>query len=246
MSVSLPAIASVDGVGITYQRRVVVTSASFDVHPGSVTALLGRNGAGKTSLLRCVLGVQQPTCGIVRVFGMDPWRERVAVLHRTGVVPEVPEAPSDLTVPRLVRLCAGLHRRWDSDAVFGRLERFDVPLRLPFGRLSRGQKGAVMLALACGHTPDLLVFDDPTLGLDVVARSAMFSELITELSERGTTVLLTTHDLQTVEGLATHVVILHRGEIVEQGELEAIKLRRQASLEDVFVDLTASRGERVA
>lgn len=114
-------------------------------------------------------------------------------------------------MPRLVRLCAGLHRRWDSDAVFGRLERFDVPLRLPFGRLSRGQKGAVMLALACGHTPDLLVFDDPTLGLDVVARSAMFSELITELSERGTTVLLTTHDLQTVEGLVMHVVILHRG-----------------------------------
>ena len=78
----------------------------------------------------------------------------------------------------------------------------------------------------------------------MVARSAMFTELITELSERGTTILLTTHDLQTVEGLATHVVILHGGEIVEQGELEAIKVRRQASLEEIFVELTTQ--ERIA
>ena len=224
---------------------MVSRSVSFDVLPGAVMALLGRNGAGKSSLIRCLLGVQRPSSGAVRAFGLDPWRHRVDVLHRTGVVPEVPEAPSDLDAVRLVDLCRRLHRRWDAAAVFSRLERFGVPLDTAFGKLSRGQKGAVMLSLACGHAPDLLVLDDPTLGLDVVARSAIFSELIAELSDRGTTVLLTTHDLAGIEGLATHVAILHDGVIVEQGELEFLKTQRQASLEELFVAATAGR-EHVA
>ena len=103
-----------------------------------------------------------------------------------------------------------------------------------------------MLSLACGHAPDLLVLDDPTLGLDVVARSAIFAELIAELSDRGTTVLLTTHDLRGIEGLATHVAILHGGEIVECGELEVLKAQKQASLEELFISATTTSGERVA
>jgi ABC-2 type transport system ATP-binding protein len=239
-------VVCLDGVGISCQGRQLVACASFDVPPGSVTALLGRNGAGKSSLLRCVLGLQRPTRGAVRVFGMDPWRHRVDVLRRTGVVPEVPVAPPDLGATRLAQVCGSLHRRWDRDAVLARLGRFEVPLWRPFRMLSRGQQGALMLALACGHAPDLLVFDDPTLGLDVIARSAMFAELVHELADRGTTVLLTTHDLHSVEGLATHVAILHDGAIVERGELEAIKARRGASLEEIFTHLTAHAGERVA
>ncbi len=239
-------VVAFEEVGITYGRTAVARSVTFDVLPGSVLALLGRNGAGKSSLVRCLTGVQRPSSGVIRAFGLDPWRDRVGVLHRTGVVPETPEAPSDLSATRLVQLCARLHGRWDADAVFSRLERFDVPLDVAFGRLSRGQKGAVLLSLACGHAPDLLVLDDPTLGLDVVARSAIFTELIAELSDRGTTVLLTTHDLRGIEGLATHVVILHGGEIVENGELEALKAQRQSSLEDLFIAATTAGGERVA
>ncbi len=246
MTTAADALVLFEDVAITYGRRAIVTAASFEVPRGSVTALLGRNGAGKTSLLRCLLGVQRPSAGTVRVFGMDPWTDRVAVLHRTGVVAETPEAPGDLNARRLVSLCGELHRRWDADAVLARLDRFEVPARVPFRMLSRGQRGAVMLALACGHSPDLLVFDDPTLGLDVVARSAMFTELIAELSDRGTTVLLTTHDLLLVESLATHVAILHRGEIVEQSELESLKARKQQSLEEIFVARTTTPRERVA
>jgi ABC-2 type transport system ATP-binding protein len=236
-----------DHVGIRYGRRRVVDGISLDVPRGAVYALLGRNGTGKSSLVRCLIGLQKASAGRLSVFGMDPWRRRVEVLHRTGVVPESPDAPADLTPRQIVSFCGHLHGRWDADGVLARLARFDVPLDLRFDRLSRGQKGGVMLSLAFGHAPDLLVLDDPTLGLDAVARSAVFTELIAELADRGATVLVTTHDLTGIEGLATHVGIIHDGGIAMSGELEALKSERGLSLEQLFAAATTtSRREGVA
>ena len=99
-----------------------------------------------------------------------------------------------------------------------RVHRFEVPADRPFGRLSKGQRGAVMLSLALGHEPELLVLDDPTLGLDVVARDAVFREVIGDLADRGTSVLVTTHDLRPIEGLADRVAILHGGRLALAGE----------------------------
>jgi ABC-2 type transport system ATP-binding protein len=231
-------VAEAVGVAVRYGRRRVLEDVSFAVPRGAVFALLGRNGSGKSSLVRCLVGLQQASGGRLKVFGHDPWRHRVAVLHRTGVVPETPDAPADMTAARLVRFCGRLHARWDAAGVLARLARFDVPLDVPFGRLSRGQRGGVMLALAFGHAPDLLVLDDPTLGLDAVARSATFTELIAELADRGATVFLTTHDLAGIEGLATHVALLHEGRIAAAGELESLKAGRGESLEQLFIRIT--------
>ena len=182
-------------------------------------ALLGRNGAGKSSLVRCLLGQQRPQAGEVRLFGQDAWRGRQELMARVGVVPEEPDAPPELTARQLVLLCGRLNRRWDAPSVFERLQRFGVPLETAFRRLSKGEKGAVMLALALGHGPELLVLDDPTLGLDVVARRTVFAEVIGDLADRGTTVLVTTHDLSGVEGIADRIGILRAGHLVLEGEL---------------------------
>jgi ABC-2 type transport system ATP-binding protein len=125
--------------------------------------------------------------------------------------------------------------------VHDRLARFEVPADRPFGRLSKGQKGAVMLALALGHRPCLLLLDDPTLGLDVVARDAVFREVIGELADRGTTVFVTTHELRAIEGIADHVAILHGGHLVLSGSLEALKAERGASLEQLFAAVAGTR-----
>ena len=117
----------------------------------------------------------------------------------------------------------------------GRLRRFGVPIDRPFGRLSKGQKGAVMLALGLGHSPELLLLDDPTLGLDVVARDAVFREVIGDLADRGTTVFVTTHDLRAVEGLADHLAILHAGRVALSGTMEAIKAEWERPLEEIFM-----------
>ena len=107
----------------------------------------------------------------------------------------------------------------------GRLARFDVPFDTPFGRLSRGERGAVMLSLCLGHSPEVLVLDDPTLGLDAVVRRALFGELIAELADRGTTVFVTSHDLAGLEGLADRVAMLHHGRLVVDEPMDALKAR---------------------
>ncbi len=204
-------------------------------------ALLGRNGSGKSSLLRVLLGQRPPAAGIVRLLGEDPWRSRARLMERVGVVPEEPDAPPEMTARQLSAFCGRLHARWDEALVHDRLARFEVPVDRPFGRLSKGQKGAVMLALALGHRPRLLLLDDPTLGLDVVARDAVFREVIGELADRGTTVFVTTHDLRAVEGIADHVAILHEGRLALDGALEALKVERGLSLEQLFAAVAGTR-----
>ena len=238
---NVPPVAC-EALHVRYGRQVVLDGVSFVVPAGSVYALLGRNGAGKSSLVRCLAGQQRATAGAARLFGVDSWWGREALMARVGLVPEEPDAPPELSPAGLLSLTARLHPRWDLDGARQRLQRFGVPLRTPFGRLSKGQKGAVMLALALGHAPLLLILDDPTLGLDVVARDAVFRELIGELADRGTTVLVTTHDLAAIEGIADRVGILHEGRLVVDEPLEAIKDRYAMPLEQIFISMSASSG----
>ncbi len=218
-------VLSVEGLHVRYGKRVALDDVSLALPRGAVYALLGRNGAGKSSLVRCVLGQQKPRAGRVRLFGDDVWRKRGELMKRVGVLPEEPDAPPTMTAAALAAFSASLYPHCDGTAMRARLERTRVPMDVPFGRLSKGQKGAVMLALALGHAPDLLVLDDPTLGLDVVARRMLYDELIGELADRGTTVLLTTHDLAGVEALADRVGILNGARLVVDESLDALKGR---------------------
>jgi len=214
-----------EALTVRYGRRTACESVTLAVPPGAVYALLGRNGAGKSSLVRCLLGQQRASSGRALLFGGDAWKTRRRAMDRTGVVPEEPDAPPAMTARQLSEFCARVYPRWDERAVAERLSRFAVPETTPFGRLSKGQKGEVMLALALGHSPELLVLDDPTLGLDVVARKSLFEEVIADLADRGTTIFLTTHDLAGVESIADRVAIMNGGRIVLDEELETLKAR---------------------
>src|SRR6266702_4773836 len=145
-------VLAVRDLTVRYGRQVALDAVSLAVPRGAVYALLGRNGAGKSSLIRCLLGQQHPARGHLSLFGLDPWRNRPALIARVGVVPETPDAPPELSAEQLSALCGRLNRKWDRGGVAERLRRFDVPARTPFQRLSRGEKGAVMLALALGHS----------------------------------------------------------------------------------------------
>jgi ABC-2 type transport system ATP-binding protein len=230
-----------DGLSVSYGRTRVVEGLTLAVPRGSVYALLGRNGAGKSSLLRVLLGQRPPAAGRVRLLGQDPWTRRESLMARVGVVPEEPDAPPEMTPAQLSAFCGRLNARWDSAAVAERLSRFEVPAGRPFGSLSKGQKGAVMLALALGHQPELLLLDDPTLGLDVVARDAVFREVIGDLADHGTTVFVSTHDLRAIEGIADHVAILHGGRLALAGRLETLKAERGLPLEQIFASAAGSR-----
>jgi ABC-2 type transport system ATP-binding protein len=218
-------LAVFDRLTVRYGKRTAVEEVSLSVERGRVYALLGRNGSGKTSMIRCLLGQWRADSGSARLFGEDAWAARDRAMARVGVVPEEPDAPPQRTAAELAAFCARLYPSWDGKGVATRLERFGVPAGVPFQRLSKGQKGQLALSLALGPLPELLVLDDPTLGLDVVARKELLEELVAELADRGTTVFLTTHDLSGVEGIADHVGILKEGRLIADEPLEELKAR---------------------
>jgi ABC-2 type transport system ATP-binding protein len=218
-------LVAIEELTVRYGKRSVLDRVSFAVPEGSVYVLVGRNGAGKSSLVRCLLGEQRPDLGRALLFGGDAWRERAHLLRGVGVVPEEPDAPPSMTARQLARFCSGLYDSWDGDGLSERLKRFGVPDDVAFGQLSKGQKGHVLLSLCLAGSPRLLILDDPTLGLDPVARRAVFDELIVDLSERGTTVFLTSHDLAGVEGIADRIGLLQGGRLAVDEEMETLKQR---------------------
>jgi len=214
-----------DGVTIRYGSKVAVDNATLDVARGSVYALLGRNGAGKSSLVRALLGQQRADAGSIRLLGEDVWTHRDTLMERVGIVPEDADAPPDMRVGKLMRFWSSLYSRWSAPMFEERLQRFHIAPQTKFGELSKGQKKQVMLALALATSPELLILDDPTLGLDVVARKSLFEEVIAELADRGITVLVTTHDLGGVETIADRIGVMHAGRLVLDEELESLKSR---------------------
>ncbi|MEM8996171.1 MAG: ABC transporter ATP-binding protein [Acidobacteriota bacterium] len=222
---------------VRYGKSVVLDGVNLEVRAGEAVAIVGRNGVGKSSLVRCLLGQQKPHRGTVELFGDDVWRRRAALMRRCGVVPEEGDAPPTMSARQLARFSAALYPTWDMCGFVGRLERFAVPLATPFGRLSRGQKTQVMFALALAPSPEFLILDDPTLGLDAVARRSVFEELVDELAERGTTLLFTSHDLPGIESVATRVAVLSAGSLRVDEDLESLKGRHRWLLVDGDVDL---------
>jgi len=238
---------SCTGLGVRYGRKVALEAVGLTVEAGQVYALLGRNGAGKSTLLRCLLGLQKPGTGTARLFGQNIWTTRAKAMGRIGVVPEEPDAPPHMTVQHVTGFCKRLYASWDDAGVAARLDRFAIGTRTLVGQLSRGQKAQLSMALALGHRPELLILDDPTLGLDAVARKHLYGELVGELADRGTTVLLTTHDLTGIEGIANRVGILRQGRMAVEEDLETLKARHRrirlqpASLAPVASALAAMR-----
>ncbi len=218
-------VLEAENVSVQYGGAHIVDGVSLSVERGSVFALLGRNGVGKSSLIRCLLGQQRPSAGDVRLFGKNSWKHRSAAMARVGVVPEEPDAPPGMSAKALDVMCGQIYARWDAAAVLARLTRASIPLDVPFGKLSKGQKGAVMLALALGHGPELLILDDPTLGLDAIARKELYDEIIGELADRGTTVLLSSHDLDGIERLADRVAIVKERRLLLNEPLDDLKGR---------------------
>lgn len=219
------AVVRMDRLTVRYGKLTAVAGISFEVQKGCVYALLGRNGSGKSSSVRCLIGQQKPTSGRAELCGLSSWAKRRQAMARVGVVPENPDIPPETTAERIERFMAKVTPRWNRKDFFSRLESFGVPRRQRFERLSKGQQRQLALALALASSPELLVLDDPTLGLDAVARRELFEELVGDLADRRTTVFLTTHDLAGVEGIADRVGVLNEGSLLVDEPLVALKAR---------------------
>jgi len=241
-------VVAIDRLTVRYGRTTAVADLTLQVAAGRVYALLGRNGAGKTSILRCLLGQRRTAAGSVRLFGLDAWRHRARLMERVGVVPERGEVPPDMTARRLATLLSALHPTWHGKDFEDRLDRFQIPTNRRFRQLSKGQQRQLSLSLALACRPALLVLDDPTLGLDAVARRELLEELIGDLADHGTTVLVATNDISGIEGVADRIGILHGGVLLLDDDLEAVKARFRrlvVSNRETVQRLREATGERL-
>ncbi len=209
-------------IEVTDLRRVygggfeAVRGISFSVRRGEIFALLGTNGAGKTSTVELLEGLARPAAGRVRVLGRDPYAERAVVRPRTGVMLQEGGFPSELTVAETARMWAGCvsgaRPEGEALALVGLERRTGVRVK----QLSGGERRRLDLALALLGRPEVLFLDEPTTGLDAEGRRETW-ELVRALRDGGTTVLLATHYLEEAEDLADRLAILHEGRIAVAG-----------------------------
>jgi ABC-2 type transport system ATP-binding protein len=234
----------IDRVQKSFGYKVALKSVSFSVPPGQICGLLGPNGAGKTTLFRLLMGILRATEGALLVDGHDTFEERVSLKRLIGFLPDEPIFYSYLSGREILELSAAMHGL-DVRATMNRITPLIARLRLAedIGNYaedySRGMKKKLGLLLAMLHEPKLLVLDEPTNGLDVES-TRLFYDLILDEARQGTTVLFSTHLMDHVTSLCSHAVIINEGGVAAKGSLEDLRSAfGQASLEDIFLSLTA-------
>lgn len=230
-----------------YGKVVALDHVSLTVRPGEVMGLLGPNGAGKSTMMKIIVGILRPTSGTVRVSGYDIVEESEKAKKVVGYVPENPSLYTALKVTEFLRFVGKL-REVDNESlerkIAGSLKTFSLEEKenALLGSLSKGMKQKVALIAATLHDPQVLVMDEPLTALD--PKTQLFvTNWITSQGDQGTTVLLSTHNLEVVQDYATQMAIIDHGAIVATGGLQSLReladAGKNARLEEVFLKLTS-------
>lgn len=214
-----------DDVHRRFGSRAVLRGLSLRVRPGEVYALLGRNGAGKTTAMRILLGFLTPMQGTSSLLGVDSRVLSAQMRERVGLVSEGHALYGWMTVADVLEFEAGTRERFDVVRARTLRERLALDPRAKVAKLSRGQRAQLSLLVATCGRPDVLVLDDPAMGLDPVVRRELLGVMIDLLSDTGASVLFSTHILSDVERIADRVGILHDGRLIVDATLEDLKRR---------------------
>jgi ABC-2 type transport system ATP-binding protein len=228
-----------------YGDSVAVAGISFAIEAGSITGLLGGNGAGKTTTIGMMMGLVSPTSGRVMIFGADMARESHDVLHRINFESPYVDLPHRLTVRQNLNVFGMLY---GVERVKERIAQLSSDLELgefidrPAGKLSAGQKTRVALAKALINEPDLLVLDEPTASLDPDTADWIRGHLERYRTRRNASIVLASHNMGEVERLCGRVLMMRRGEIVDDGSPKQLLARYgRQNLEEVFLDVARER-----
>lgn len=228
-----------------FGRKLALDDVTLSLPRGVVYGLVGANGAGKTTLIRHILGLLRAERGTVRVFGLDPVAEPVAVLGRIGYLSEENDLPTWMRVGELIRYTRAFYAAWDDDYAEELRRAFGLDPSARIRDLSRGQKARAGLVAALAHRPDLLVLDEPSSGLDPIVRRDILGAVLRTVAHEGRTVLFSSHLLDEVEEVADHVIMISEGRILLSAPLAEIRERhrvdgRVPSLDEVFHSLAGT------
>jgi ABC-2 type transport system ATP-binding protein len=216
---------SVDRLSKRFGEKMALDELSLAVPKGSICGLVGPNGAGKTTAIRILLDLLPRDSGAVRVLGLDPARDSLAIRTRVGYVPEKHHIYKWMSVQQVLDFAAGVYPHWDWDE-YGQVNAI---LGLPVDRkvkdLSRGELAKLALLIALGHKPELLILDEPTSGLDPLVRREFLTAIAGLLKDESRTVFFSTHILSDVEQVADRVIVMNEGRVVTDGALDALRSR---------------------
>jgi ABC-2 type transport system ATP-binding protein len=214
---------SITDVHFAYGRKKVLDGVSLDVPQGSVFGFLGRNGAGKTTTIQLLLGLLAPRRGQCRVGGYDPQTDAVTVRRAVGYVAEDQQMYDWMRVEQIIKWSSSFYPTWDRSYAEQLLRQFDLPPKAKIKTLSKGQNTRLALLLALAHRPKTVILDDPTLGLDPIARKEFLRSVVTLLQAQGTTVFFSSHLLYEIEPVADWIAILDRGRIAKAAPTDELR-----------------------
>jgi ABC-2 type transport system ATP-binding protein len=243
------AILTVDGFTKAYGDHIVVHDLSFTLSDGEVFGLLGPNGSGKTTTIQGITGLVTPDEGEIRIDGIDVTDDPMAAKRMMGVVPDADELMEDLTAWEFLRFIAAI-RQLPTEECDKRMQKWLELFGIweDRGRLlhsfSHGMRKKVQLVATLLHQPRLVILDEPTTGLDPEMVN-LLKQVLQELKQKQTTVLLSTHDLHFAQHVCDRVCLIKNGEVLIQGEMAWVLKHCQAtSLEESYIQLTDSRDKR--
>jgi ABC-2 type transport system ATP-binding protein len=216
---------AIETQGLQYRAGKAFEIKNLDLHvrTGSIYGFLGPNGSGKTTTIRLILGLLRPLAGRVMVLGHSMPARAPEILSRTGYVPEQPHLDPTLTVGETLRFQAAFYPSWDWAAGSRLLRAFELDEHQLFGRLSKGQKGKLMMLMALAQQPELLVLDEPTDGLDPVVRRDMLAALLEYVASGQATVFISSHLVHELERICDWIGVMDNGRLVTEVPMERLK-----------------------
>lgn len=239
----------IDNLVKRYGDKAAVDGISLTIERGSFFGLLGPNGAGKSTTIHCITGIAQPTSGTITVDGLDVVKDYKAARKKIGLSAQEFNLDFFATTEQLVDYMGGYYgipadeRRRRIDELMARFE-LEEHRHMKFQKLSGGLKRRAVLARALIHTPDLLILDEPTAGVDVEQRHALW-EYLKDMNSRGKTIILTSHYLEEIQHLCSEIAIINHGRIVKEGTKEEF-LKDGKSVEQTYLEILREANNETA
>jgi ABC-2 type transport system ATP-binding protein len=214
-------LVSARNVTKTFGKTIAVDNVSFDIEKGRITGLIGPNGAGKTTLLKAVLGLIDCE-GTLQVMGLDPFRQRKQLMQNICFIADVAVLPRWIKVRQLLDYVEAVHPRFSRQTADNLLRQTKIRSNAKVQELSKGMVTQLHLSVITAIDAKLLVLDEPTLGLDIIFRKEFYGNLLNDYFDGERTIIITTHQVEEIENLLTHVMFINDGKVVLDESMESL------------------------
>lgn len=219
---------NLEHVSLKYGNTFAVNHISLNLPEQAICGLIGRNGAGKTSLLSLLCGYRRPTSGTVTIFGENPFENQNILPQIALINDNQSQTEQSFHVKDLLKITAALRPNWDAAYAEKLIELFEIPVKKRMGDLSHGMRSAVHVTIGLAAQTPITLYDEAYLGMDAAVRKLFISELLSDYIQRPKLILFSTHFVNEMEGLFSEAIIIHKGQIVAHDDCDTLRSKGTA------------------